>query len=187
MIETRMSKPLIFMLPLLLAGCADNKYVLTTDRLCTPTTSKQAIMTAAERVLAEMHFTVKKSDTEAGLIRTYPLPGSQSFEFWRSDSVGSFNQAEADLHSIRRTVEMNITEQAGELCINCTASTQRLSIDDDSQGSASNVEIRRSIQRVRDSHRQKTNITWTGLGRDAQLETEIIKRIQKKLAAGKRN
>jgi hypothetical protein len=32
---------------------------------------------------------------------------------------------------------------------------------------------------------QKTNITWTDLGRDNQLETEIVKRIEKRLIAGK--
>jgi hypothetical protein len=172
-----------------LAGCAENKYIKTTDQFCVPATTKEAIMTTAEKVLAEMHFTIEKLDDETGHIRTNPLSGAQSFEFWRTDSVGSFNRAEADLHSIRRTVELNIGEQSGQLCINCKATTQRLSLpqgqDAAGKGYTNIAESRRSTQKLKLGHEQKSNITWTDLGRDNQLETEILKRIETQLAAAK--
>ena len=170
-----------------LAGCAENKYTKTIEQLCPPATTKAEMMTAAEQALAGMHFSIEKLDVDAGYIRTAPLSGAQSFELWRSDSVGSFNRSEADLHSIRRAVEINISEQAGQLCINCKATTQRLSLPQSQSTAGQSRPVmspdQRSIQKFKLGHEQKSNLTWTDLGRDNQLETEILKRIEKQLAA----
>ncbi len=123
-----LNKLLTCSLLFLLAGCAQNKYAKTIEQLCPPASNKTAAMTTAEQVLAEMRFSIEKFDVNAGYIRTFPLSGAQSFEFWRADSVGSFNRTEADMQSIRRAVEINISEQAGQLCIDCRATTQRLSL-----------------------------------------------------------
>ena len=171
-----------------LAGCAENKYTKTIEQLCPPAATRADAMTAAEQALAGMHFSIEKLDVDAGYIRTAPLSGAQSFELWRSDSVGSFNQTEADLHSIRRAVEINISEQAGQLCINCKATTQRLSLPQSTAGQNRPVMSpdQRSVQKFKLGHEQKSNLTWTDLGRDNQLETEILKRIEKQLAATKK-
>ena len=58
-----------------LAGCAENKYTKTIDQLCPPAATKTAAMTAAEQVLADMHFAIEKFDVDAGYIRTAPLIG----------------------------------------------------------------------------------------------------------------
>jgi hypothetical protein len=173
-----------------LAGCAENKYAKTIDQLCPPAADKTAAMTTAEQVLAGMHFGIEKFDVDAGYIRTAPLSGAQSFEFWRSDSVGSFNRSEADLHSIRRAVEINIDEQAGQLCINCRATTQRLSLPQSQSAAAQSRPVmspdQRSVQKFKLGREQKSNLTWTDLGRDSQLETEILKRIESRLTADKK-
>ncbi len=196
--KSGLPKLLVFSSMLMLAGCAENKYITTTDRLCVPavtktdsTSSPRAdAMNTAESVLAEMHFSIEKLDAETGYIRTNPLSGAQMFEFWRTDSVGSFNRTEADLHSIRRTVELNISEQSGQLCINCKATTQRLSLpqeqDAAGKGYTNLAESRRSAQKLKLGHEQKSNITWMDLGRDSQLETEILKRIESRLMADKK-
>jgi hypothetical protein len=172
------------------AGCAENKYTKTIEQLCPPVATKTDVMTAAEQVLAGMHFGIEKFDVDAGYIRTAPLSGAQSFELWRSDSVGSFNRSEADLHSIRRAVELNISEQAGQLCINCKTTTQRLSLPQSQSTTGQSRPVmspdQRSIQKFKLGHEQKSNLTWTDLGRDNQLETEILKRIEKQLAATKK-
>ncbi|MFH1370446.1 MAG: hypothetical protein ABII09_04075 [Planctomycetota bacterium] len=171
---------------LYLWGCAENKYVKTEERLCVPGATKAEAMTAAKGVLANMHFKIEKFDLEAGYIRTLPLAGAQSFELWRTDSVGGFNRAEADLHSIRRMVELEVSQQAGQLCINCNATTQRLSIASE-QGSGRSYKAmtgQTSIQEI--SREQKSNMTWIDLGRDDQLETEILKRIEKRLSTAKK-
>jgi hypothetical protein len=174
---------------LALAGCAENKYIQTTDRLCVSATTREAIMEASEDVLAKMSFKIEKFDVETGLIKTWPLSGAQSFEFWRKDSVGPFNQTEADLQSIQRTVELNISDNAGQICVNCIATTQRLSYTQSQtadEGYASVVETRRSAEKLLQANRQKSNITWIDLARDTQLETEIIKRIEKQLTTAKK-
>ncbi|MCJ7728344.1 MAG: hypothetical protein MUO27_00435 [Sedimentisphaerales bacterium] len=179
-----------------LAGCAENKYIRTTEQICPPavtkadsTSSPQAdAITIAESVLAEMHFTIEKLDAETGFIRTNPLSGAQTFELWRTDSVGSFNRAEADLHSIRRTVELNVIQQSGQFCINCKATTQRLSLPQNQNAAGQGIlsQTRLSAQKLKLSPEQKTNPTWIDLGRDSQLETEILKRIEKQLSRTKK-
>lgn len=172
-----------------LAGCAQNKYTKTIEQLCPPAANKTAAMTTAEQVLAEMHFGIEKFDVNVGYIRTAPLPGAQSFEFWRADSVGSFNRTEADIHSIRRAVEINISEQAGQLCINCRATTQRLSLPQSQIATDQQTVMayqQQDVKKFKLSHEQKATPTWTDLGRDNQLETEILKRIEKQLAATKK-
>jgi hypothetical protein len=172
-----------------LAGCAENKYAKTIEQLCPSAANKTAAMTTAEQVLAGMHFHIEKFDVDAGYIRTAPLSGAQSFEFWRSDNVGSFNQTEAGLHSIRRAVEINITEQAGQLCINCTATTQRLSLPQSQTATDQQTILaqqQKDVKKLKLSHEQKTAPTWTDLGRDNQLETEILNRVEKQLAATKK-
>jgi hypothetical protein len=172
-----------------LAGCAENKYAKTIEQLCPPDANKTAAMTTAERVLVEMYFHIEKFDVDAGYIRTAPLSGAQSFEFWRSDNVGSFNQTEADLHSIRRAVEINISEQTGRSCINCRATTQRLSIPQSPAVSDQHTIMsheQKDVKKPKITREQKATLAWTDLGRDNQLETEILKRIESRLTADKK-
>jgi hypothetical protein len=179
-----------FSLALWLPGCAQNKYAQTIDQLCPKTSDKAQAMSAAEDVLAMMHFDIEKFDVNAGYIRTAPLSGAQSFELWRSDNVGSFNQAEADLQSLRRAVEINITDQAGQMCVGCIATTQKLSIPQGIPGADQSNPImssgQKSMQRTRYNLEHKSTMSWTDLGRDNQLETEILKRIEKKLGVTKK-
>ena len=171
-----------------LVGCAQNKYTKTIEQLCPPAATRAEAMTAAEQVLTGMHFGIEKLDVDAGYIRTAPLSGAQSLEFWRSDNVGSFNRSEADLHSIRRAVEINVSEQAGQLCINCKAATQRLSLPQSTAGQSHPIMSpeQRSVQKFKLGREQKSNLTWTDLGRDNQLETEILKRIESRLTTDKK-
>ncbi len=175
---------------LFFAGCAENRYAKTIDQLCPQAADKAQAMSACEQVLAGMHFGIEKFDVDAGYIRTAPLSGAQSIEFWRSDSVGSFNRSEADLHSTRRAVEINVIEQSGQLCINCTATTQRMSLPQSQNSAGQNRPVmspdQRSVQKFKLSREQKSNLSWTDLGRDSQLETEILNRIESQLTADKK-
>ncbi len=152
-----------------------------------PDTAKAEAMQTAENVLGKMHFTIEKADADIGLIRTRPLPGAQFFEFWRSDNVGSFNAAEANLHSIRRTVEINIGQQNGQLCIDCNVNVQRLSlpqrqITSSSQAYGMFSQSCPSIQKLKLHPEQKREMAWIDSGKDVRLTTEILKRIEKQIA-----
>jgi len=93
------------------SGCAKQQQYEPVERIYVPDIDKAEAMQIAEDVLVKMHFTIEKADYESGIIRTRPLPGAQFFEFWRSDNVGAFNTAEANLHSIRRIVELHISQK----------------------------------------------------------------------------
>ncbi len=144
-------------------------------------------MQAAEDCLGDMYFAIEKADVEQGLIRTRPLTGGQFFEFWRNDNVGSFNAAEANIQSIRRTAELTINEQAGKLCINCEVNVQRLNMPQRQIASSSQAyrmftKSRESMQRLELDASQKKTAAWVDLGKDTQLETEILKRLEQQIA-----
>jgi hypothetical protein len=171
---------------LILSGCAQEQYHKVVEQICLSDTQKLQAMQMAEDVLARMHFIVTKADPEQGIIRTRPLPAAQSFEFWRSDNVGSFNSTEADLHSIRRTAELDINRQGGQLCISCDVKVQRLSLPErEVTGSGRSYAIftksKQSIQVLELHPEQKKDMAWIDLGSDKQLATDILKRIEKQL------
>lgn len=166
----------------LVTGCAQPQYQQVVEQICLPDTNITKAMLMAEDVLARMHFIVAKADTEQGIIRTRPLPAAQSFEFWRSDNIGSFNSNEANLHSIRRIAELQISSQGGQLYINCDVKVQRLSIPEreiTTSGRAYEMftPSKQSIQMLQLHPEQKESMAWVDLGSDRQLATEILKRI----------
>jgi len=142
------------------------------------------LMEIAKDVLANMYFTIEKADVESGLIRTRPLPGAQIFEFWRSDNAGADNTLAANLHTIRRTVTLDISQEGGELRIGCNVQAQRLSLPERQAGSSSTrvygmfSQSNASLQRLKLNPEQKEEMNWIDLSSDKRLATEILKRIE---------
>jgi len=169
------------------AGCASENRIEIIKQICEPNIEKQQAMEIAEEILAGMYFTIEKSDRQQGLIRTKALPGAQSFEFWRSDNVGRFNEAEANLHSIQRVVELNVFEQNGQICINCNVQVWRLSLPDcdiTHSARAYNLlsESGSAFQRLRITGKQKEQTAWINIANDPELQTAILQKIQKQIA-----
>jgi hypothetical protein len=164
------------MLPL---GCAGPKHVVPPDL---NGASRAQIMRAAEHTLGRMHFTIEKLDAEQGIIRTQPLRGAQAFEFWRSDNVGLHNAAEANLHSIRRVVEVRITEDQGRMSVDCHVQVQRLSLPENEVASISQAFQMHStsvggVQTLKLSPRQSQAMAWIDLGQDDRLAAKILRAI----------
>ena len=171
----------------MLAGCAKQLQVEPIERVCAAGLSKAEAMNAAESVLGEIRFSIEKVDAEAGLIRTRPLAAGQWFEFWREDNVGEFNKAEANLHTIRRTAEIKISQKDTEVCVDCEVKTQRLSLSDRNVHSATGAqdlftENKGAFQRLELNRDQKKS--WIDLGEDEQLSSLILRRIEENLKAG---
>jgi len=173
---------------LILSGCGGQEYIRTMGQLCAGDTDIVEAMAVSRAELRAMRFDVEKFDIEAGYIRTLPLSGAQGFEFWRSDSVGKFNRDEAGLHSIRRTAELTLSEQAGQICINCNVKTERLSLPERQIATGHGYDMfsnsDRSLQKLDVTDEQQESMEWIDLGRDGQLETEILLRIKSKLNIG---
>jgi len=164
---------------------------------------KLKMMEIAEDVLAKMYFTIEKADADPatpgintrlwrGFIRTRPLAGAQFFEFWRSDNVGADNWLESNLHSIRRVVELTMSEEEGPpqsgnlLCINCDVQKYRLSMPEHHVSSSARAyemfsESSSALQNLRLNPEQKAGMAWIDLGKDTQLAAEILKRISSML------
>jgi hypothetical protein len=169
-----------------LVGCAQPQREAATGKVCVPDIGKAEMMAMAEEVLGQMHFTIEKADVESGLMRTRPLSGAQFFEFWRSDNIGPDNSLAANLHTMRRTVELNVSRQGEELCIACNVQVQRLSLPErEISSSARAYEMfsrsSPSLQRLTLDPQQKKSMAWIDLGNDAQLAQEILRRIETRL------
>ncbi len=170
----------------LICGCAKEQQFTAVEQICLADKGKAEAMRAAEEVLGEMRFSIEKSNVESGYIRSRPLVGGQFFEFWGSDIVGALNAAEANLHSIRRIVELDIRQEGEELCIGCDVNVQRLKLPERYVGSSSKAyamfsKSNQSMQRLELNAEQRRGMAWIELGGDGRLETEILKQIEGRL------
>ena len=175
--ENRRQKFVLCPLPsvlclLIVAGCAQQQKTEPIDKVYVPDVNKAEAFAVVEDVLADMHFTIEKADYENGIIRTKPLPGAQFFELWRSDNVGAFNTAEANLHSIRRTVELQINKYGPGFSLDCDVQVQRLELP-----------VPYQVGYHQNPGQLTPEAAWTDLGKDVRLATEILKRIISKLDA----
>lgn len=172
---------------LILVGCAKQQQFKTVEQICVPDMGQAKAMRTGEDVLGKMHFTIEKADAEQGFIRTRPLSGAQFFEFWRTDNVGAFNFAEANLHTTRRTVELQIDQQGEKICIGCDVNVQRLSLPEHQFVGRSRVhemfaEGSTKMQMLKLHPGQMKDTAWVDLGKDTKLATAILKRIEKQIA-----
>ena len=170
-------------------GCAGQRQAYqSAEPLHVNGVSRTEVMRAAERTLSGMHFAIEKLDTEQGIIRTEPLRGAQVFEFWRSDNAGLYNTAEANFHAIRRSVEVRVTEEQGQVSVDCTVQVQQLSLPENEAASISQAYQVHSassagVQQLQLTPRQRTGMAWIDLGQDQALAARILERIEKRLHA----
>jgi len=169
-----------------ISGCSNNQQV-SDSAISTETNEVARTIQAAEDVLIKMHFDIAKSDYSEGYIRTRPLAGAQFFEFWRSDNVGFDNQLLSNMHSIRRIVELNITDSNGDVNTDCKVHVQRLSIPQrEITGSSQAYQVftrsSLSFQRLELYPEQEKDMEWLDLDRDSKLEEEILNRISSTFA-----
>jgi hypothetical protein len=171
---------------LVLVGCAQLTHKEEIEQIDVSDISKAETMELAEDVLAQLHFSIDKIDVKSGFIKTRPLPGAQLFELWRGDNVGLYNSLQANLQSIRRTVELDITEQGEKTRIYCNVKVQRLSLPErEVIGSAHAYDMfsRSSpyLQKFDFNPEQEKSIAWIDLDDDIPLATEILKRIRERI------
>ena len=181
-LQTGISIALVF-----LAGCSvQQKACEPIKQLCVTNVAMTDAIKAGENVLGQMHFAVEKSDADAGIIRTRPLAGAQFFEFWRSDNVGPFNCAQANLQSIRRIVELNFSRHDKSLSISCAVQTQKLSLPEHDVISSTQAyrmysQSTSSAQTHKLSAGQRRGMVWVDLGEDTMLAAKILNRIERQL------
>jgi len=175
---------------LLTLGCAAPDATSGPSRtVCPEGVTTAAVIDAAHRVLADMHFVIEKLDAEHGMIKTRPLRAGQLFELWQCDNAGGYNIAEANVQAIRRIVELRVgteTREASGLHIECSARVQRLALPSNevagvSQAYLMHTRSQAALQVFEVTPQQRAGMAWIDLGQDQQLAAEIVKRIEQKL------
>ncbi len=169
----------------LFCGCSQEQQI-ESKPVCLAGTDVEFAMQQAEMVLLKMNFTVEKSDSTVGLMRTRPLPGSQFFEFWKKDNLDGYNIAMSNIHSMQKIVELTFTPKNEQLCIGCNVKVERLSIPEKDVDSAARAYSMFSVsnetsQNLNIQPEQQALMEWVNLGRDSKLETAILEEIYKKL------
>jgi hypothetical protein len=176
-------------LGLLTAGGCGKPETGKAEAICVKGVDKAMAVQTAERVLTKMHFEIDKSDVNAGLVRTRPLSGAQFFELWRKDNVGMFNWSESNLQTLRRTAEVDIKEKAGQICIDCNVTIERLAMPErpiagSEYAFAMYTKSDPAVQRMAISGEQWKQMAWIGLGSDERLEAKILAKIEKRMMQG---
>ena len=169
-----------------LAGCNRQSQVMPRESFCLESTRKPLMMEVSEDILTNMQFVIEKYDIEDGFIRTKPLSGAQFFEFWRRENIGNINSAEANLHSIQRIVQLEISEDQQKLCLGCDVNIRRLSLPEQEMVGMNRMagtftESSSSLQRLRLNPKRFDDMAWIDLGSDVSLENRILELIEKKI------
>ena len=173
----------------MLAGCARAPEARFPNPMALPSSDIATVEKVAERVLLEMNFEVVYPQSKPGRIDTENLTGANWFEFWRDDSVGSFQRIEASLHTIRRRVRMQVTPAPAGSEIAVKIDKERLSATGTSPSGISqayDIYNPRKTSLARYDEFKETQFVWMSEGRDDDLEQLILERIQGRLGGKSR-
>lgn len=181
---------LCFCTVMMMAGCAEQAYYPDPEQsqaVTLPNTDMLEVMNVAEKILEQMHFTISQMDMSKGTLATNPLPGAQFFEFWRKDAVNSASLAESSLHTLRRSVTLDFSEQETGILARCHALTERLNVPNREIAGHSRAyglltESSASVPTMRLSQSQKDQMAWVPLGYDPDLAQSILFHIETELA-----
>jgi len=167
------------------AGCT----TVNRGRFANPSTfsgtDAETAEAVAARVLRQLRFEPVIPRKSEGHIETLPVTGASWFEFWRKDTIGRRQVAEASLHTVRRRAEVSISpSDGGGSKVFVRVVKERASAPDataDSFGATISVHnVEETDLRRRDAL-EETDYEWLPLGRDQLLEQDILQRIQRAL------
>lgn len=170
------------------AGCGRPQQIISSDPVCFDFEIGQS-MQAAKSVLRNMHFDLEKDDPQANYIRTRPLPAAQFFQFWRQDNADAYMTSQANMHSLRRSVEMEFYPKGQTVCIACRVHVQKLSVPEKPfegyrNDAAAFTESETTEQTIKLDDSRLEKMEWLDAGLDRALEQKILKRVQQKLQQG---
>lgn len=131
---------------------------------------------------------IDRNDRRFGVITTKPVVGKQFFEFWLDDTANSDDLLLSSLHTIRRTVTIQVSSQGPmRFQVAVQAQAERASLPGyqvDSPVEAVELLSRQGVSpypRRRDYVRPKPKPQWVDLGREPALERNILEDISKRL------
>jgi hypothetical protein len=171
----------------MIAGCARVPEMRVANPMALTDSDPATVEQVARRILTEMRFEIIYPSAKPGLVTTGPLTGDSWFEFWRDDTVGSHEVAESSIHTVRRSVSLQVTPRGQGSEVLVRVKKERMSAPglapEEVSGSFSLYDPRASdLQRQDDL--VATKYKWIDMGRDEALEQRILGRIQAVLSRG---
>jgi hypothetical protein len=167
-----------------LVGCARAPDARFPNPMMLPSSDPMTVEKVAQRVLLELNFEVVYPSSKPGRVDTENLTGASWFEFWRGDTVGNFQRVESSLHTIRRSVHMQVTPAPSGSQVAIRVDKERLSAPGTSPAGISqayDIYNPRKTGLARQDEFKETQYTWLSEGRDDALEQLILERIQGRL------
>lgn len=180
----------------ILAGCQAPASPVQPTAMVVRIADYDGFVDAALSVLRERDFRPDRVDRERGVITAGPTTSAQWFELWRSDTPAGYERLESSLHTIRRKVRIDL-EYVG-----APTPAGSPSQEADAGGERYRLSVQVDKERYNTPSRQVTTASgalaiysenlptdegvrrataadarWTPLGRDGQLEGELLARL----------
>jgi hypothetical protein len=172
-----------------LAGCGGSARSSVSAPAALTAPDAGVMLAAAQEALGRMHFVMDKYDVEAGYLRTRPQRAGQFFEPWRRDNASAAAFGQANLNSLRRTVEVYVEPQDWTSQLRCVVTVEKLSIPPRPMRGMSwmagmYTESDRRLQTLMLDATETERVEWIDLGPDHALEQRIVTEIQRQLRKG---
>ncbi len=142
----------------------------------------------AMTLLREIDAPPAYANRATGEIVSHPTTSGQWFEFWRQDARGGYQVLESSLHTVRRTIHINITPAddgettgAGEVySVAVEVDKERLNAPE-RQITTTSGALSLYSPRVPtvEGTRGSRGLQWVALGRDPVLEAYLLKRLSR--------
>jgi hypothetical protein len=155
--------------------------VLVGNPILVPAGNEQRIWERTIDVLHDYRFQIARENKLDGVIETEYKVGSGLLEPWHRDSVGRENQLESTLQSIRRRVFVSITSSEGGYLVAVEAFKELEDLAGLAAISSGGATFQESTPLQRDLNLvvgQSTPSGWIPLGRDIELEQDMLIRLQ---------
>lgn len=120
-----------------------------------------------------------------GRIETFPQVGATLLEPNHIDSVGRYNLVESTFQSVRRRGEFRVVPQAGDYQIEAIVykEFEDLPRPENATAGAATYRFDNSINSRLDEQVSRTKLSkfWIPMGRDCEIETEILNEIERRM------
>jgi hypothetical protein len=177
----------------LLVGCQAPRPVEAPTREVVAVADYESFVRESLTALRLQHFPPEYVDETRGLIVTAPATTGQWFEVWRNDARGPYQTLEANLHTMRRVVEVRLTPvgpqgaaaggvlpgEPGAYALAVEARRQRYSTPP-RQARSTSMALNLYHERMPTTAGvlgPAPDTVWIDLGRDAQLERFLLEQL----------